>query len=298
MAKSVNFEFPNHLSPKYIEELFLKIEFDEWYSTSQIIEILQRDLHIGGKEIALRNIDAWATLGFGDRRIEKQKGGNRVFFKVSPLGRYLQEIYSTNTELFYDLMHYFFYSTWIRSQDAHHGRFWVYLQICQDLWQNAPSEMNSFKLASKLQSLVLETFPLYSPTFSERAIRAAFPWLTKLSPPFLVKLGTKSELTSQKRNYCTPQLFHLAVDLLCAERKISYGTTLNIDDEIIADISMTCLLDPSRFWEMAERTQMMVKGFEIQKSQWGPTVSLSQAPNWIELPVFSKPEEINDEGIE
>ena len=298
MAESVNFEFSNQLSPKYIEDLFLKIEFGEWYSTQQVMEILQRDLQIAGKEVAQRNIDAWSSLGFGERRIEKQKGGKRVFFKILPLGRYLQEMYSTNTELFYDLMHYFFYSTWTRSQDVRHGRFWVYSQVCSDLWLNAPSEMNSFKLASKLQSLVLETFPIYSPTFSERSIRAGFPWLTKLNPPFLAKLGAKSELTSQKRSYCTPQLFHLAVDLLCAQRRLAYGTSLNIDDEIIREVSMTCLLDPSRFWEMVERTQMMVKGFEVQKSQWGPTMSLSHAPNWIELPVFSKQDETNDEGTE
>jgi hypothetical protein len=298
MSEKANFEFYNSVAPRYLEPLFLKIEFGEWYSIAQLIDILQRDLQVGGKEIVLRNVDAWSGLGFGESRIDKQKAGKRIYFRISPLGHYLQEIYSTNVELFYDLMHYFFYSTWFRSQDIQRVRFWVYAQVCNELWLNAPTEMDSFKLASKVQSLALDDFPNYNSSISERSIRAGFPWFGKLSPPFLQKLGTKRELTSEKRSYCNPQLFHLAIDLLYTRRQLTYGTSLNIDDEIIKEISMTCLLDSERFWEMTERTQMMVKGFEVRKSQWGPTITLSHVPNWIELPDFQNQSESNDKGSE
>jgi len=298
MSKKVNFEFYNSVAPRYLEPLFLKIEFGQWYSTTQLVDILQRDLQIGGNDIVLRNVDAWSGIGLGLSKTEKLKGGNKVYFQISPLGHYLQEIYSTNDELFYDLMHYFFYSTWFRSKDIRRVRFWVYVQVCRELWSNAPFEMESFKLTSKIQSLALEEFPNYSPSISERSIRAGFPWFGKLSPPFLKKLGNKRDLTSEKRSYCTPQLFHLAFDLLYSQQHLTFGTTLNIDDEIIKEISMTCLLDPDRFWEMAERTQMIVKGFEVNKSQWGPTISLNHAPNWIDLPTFQNQDESDDKGSE
>lgn len=286
MPEKVNFQFYNNVSPRYLEPLFLKIEYGEWHSVSQLVGVLNRDLDIDGRDVVLRNIDVWAGIGIGEIRTEKEVGGKRIYFRISILGRYLQEIYSTNNELFFDVMHYLFYSTWIRSQYIRHARFWVYSQICNEIWTNAPSEMDSFQLASRVQSLAIESFPAYYPSLSERSIRAGFPWFGKLSPPFLKKLSAKSELTSEKRSYCTPQLFHLAIDLSYTQRKLVYGTSLNIDDEIIKEISMICLLDSERFWEMAERTQMMIKGFEFRKSQWGPTITLNNAPNWIELPTF------------
>ncbi len=298
MSEKVNFEFYNSVAPRYLEPLFLKIEFGQWYSTAQLVDVLQRDLQVDGNDIVLRNVDAWSGIGLGLTKTEKQKGGKKIYFQISPLGRYLQEIYSTNSELFYDLMHYFFYSTWFRSNDDRRVRYWVYVQVCNELWLNAPFEMESFKLASKIQSKAIEEFPNYYPSISERSIRAGFPWFGKLSPPFLKKLGNKRDLTSEKRSYCTPQLFHLAVDLLYFQRHLTYGTTLNIDDEIIKEISKTCLLNPDRFWEMVERTQMIVKGFEVNKSQWGPTILLNSSPNWIELPAFeSQRYASNDEEI-
>lgn len=295
MNEKINFEFYNNVAPRYIEPLFLKIEFGQWYSIAELIDILRIDLQIGGKEIVLRNVDIWSGIGLGESKVEKHKGGKRVHFQISTLGRYLQELYSTNTELFYDLMHYFFYSTWLISKDIRRARFWVYTEVCNELWTTAPSEMDSFQLASKIQSLALETFPDHYPSLSERSIRAGYPWFGKLAPPFLKKLGTKSELTSERRSYCTPQLFHLAINLHYIQKQLSYGTSLNVDDEIIKKISMTCLLNPERFWEMAERTQMMIKGVEMRKSQWGPTITLNNAPNWIELPTF---ELLESEAVE
>lgn len=299
MSEKINFEFFNQIAPKYIEPLFLKIEFGQWYSIAELINILRTDLQIGGKEIVFRNVNVWSGIGLGESKVEKHNGSKRIYFQISALGRYLQELYSTNTELFYDLMHYFFYSTWLISKDIRRARFWVYTEVCNELWATAPSEMDSFQLASKIQSLALETFPNYYPSLSQRSTRAGYPWFGKITPPFLKKLGTKSELTSERRNYCTPQLFHLAINLYYIQKQLSYGTSLNVDDEIIKQVSMTCLLNPERFWEMAERTQMMIKGFEMRKSQWGPTITLSNAPNWIELPTFEIQEsETYEEGDE
>ena len=286
MSEKVNFQFYNSISPRYIEPIFLKLEFDEWYSIVQLVNLLRQDIQIDGKDTVERNVDAWSNIGLGKTKLVKDGRIKRTYFQITSLGKYLQEIYSTNSDLFFDLMHYFFYSTWYRTKSIQKAKFWVYAQVCNDLWLSSPSEMDSFKLTSKIQGEALDKFAGSYPAISERSIGAAFPWVTKLSPAFLQKLGAKSDLSSKRRDFCTPQLFHLAVDLSYSNRQLSYGTSLNVDDELIKEISITCLLDPDRFWEMTERTQMMIKGFDIRKSQWGPTITLNQAPNWIELPKF------------
>lgn len=296
MIEKVNFEFYNNVAPRYLEPLFLKIEFGQWYSTAQLINMLQRDRQVDGKDIVLRNVDAWAKAGIGNIRQVKEGRATKNYFQIAPLGRYLQETYSTNKDLFFDVIHFIFYSTWLRSKDIRKARFWVYSQVCNDLWLNAPSKMDRFRLTSKIQASALDSFPGYFPSLSERSVTSIFLWLSELTPPFLEKRTGKSEYFSSKRSHCTPQLFHLAVDLIYSNRHIKHGTSLNVDNEIINAICMACLLEPDRFWEMAERTQMIVKGFEINKSQWGPTISLRNAPNWIELPSFSAQEdELGDE---
>lgn len=294
MREKVNFEFHNNLTPSHIDDLFLKIQFGDWYSVSNLVELLRQDSAIDGRDIVSRNVHAWAGIGIGEIKIEKSRS---VSFQITPLGRYLQEIYSTNNDLFFDIIHYLFYSTWLRSRDMRRVRCWVYMKTCNELWQNSPSEMKTINLASKIQALALDYFQGYYPSIPIQSIRSVFPWLKKLAPPFLEQAGNKSDLVSLKRSYCTPQLFYLAVDLLYSDRHLTYGTSLNVDDEITKEISMTCLLDPERFWEMAERTQMMIKGFELRKSQWGPTITLNNAPNWIELPTFEIQEsEETEEG--
>jgi hypothetical protein len=108
MREKVNFQFYNTVAPRYIEPLFIKLENQEWNSVSSLVGILQQDLQIDGRDVVERNISVWAGIGIGEIRIEKVKGGRRSYFRINQLGKYLQEIYSTNNDLFYDLMHYFF----------------------------------------------------------------------------------------------------------------------------------------------------------------------------------------------
>lgn len=282
--KKPNFQFYNHVSPRYIEPLFLPLNPGKWYSTSALKSILQSSLKgIEGKDIIRNQIETWTLSGLGESFVEKNKS-RMTYFRLTPYGKYIQETYSTNRELFFELMHFTFYSAWLRSKDVWRGRFWLYAGICDDLWENAPSAMDNIELASKMQAESQKLFFDYQPTFPVRSVRAVFPWLGALTPPFLQKCGTRSQLCSQRRAYCTPQLFHLATDLAYTSRQIRYGTSLAVDDTIVQAICKTCLLDPEKFWDMANRTQMSIRGYEIRKGQFGTSISLDGPPGWIELP--------------
>jgi hypothetical protein len=284
-----SFEFSNNVSPKYIEPLFLRIEPEQWYSTGDLVAMLQASgLDVEGSNIAQYNTAVWSLAGLGEVRKERRGRSQTKLFRLSSLGRQVQDTYSTNSALFYDLMHYFFYSTWQRSRDIRRARFWLYASVCDDLWQKAPEETDFSGLTNSLQSESRQSFPDYAPSFPRQSIHAVFRWLVMLTPPFLARCGERSQLCSNRRGYCTPQLFHLAADMVYASDGLAYGTSMALDDSHIEAISRACLLDPLRFWEMADLTKSAINGFQIRKGQWGVSIALDAPPDWIALPDFSQ----------
>ena len=110
MKSKINFQFPNQVTPRHIQSIFLKLEYGIQYSSLELREILRSSLDVEGKEIVNLNIDAWDAIGLGKRKTVKRQG-KVIFFSLTTLGKQFQETYSTNEELFYELMHFLFYST-------------------------------------------------------------------------------------------------------------------------------------------------------------------------------------------
>lgn len=283
------FQFRNGVSPRYIEPMFIRLQYDRWYSTNQLVDLLHiNGLDVEGTDIASHNAHTWSLVGLG--RLTKHRIGNKStnMFHITDLGKQLIDTYSTNPDLFYDLMHFLFYSSYCRSGDLKRGCFWLYASICNTLWLEAPAQVDNSSLTNRLQIESREAFPGYDPSFSERSVRGIFPWLQTLVPPFLSKPGTKSQLYSKRRSYCTPQLFHLATDMVYMSMEgVQYGTALSVNEQQKEDICKLCLLDPEKFWEMADLTQMTISGYEIHQGQWGVSITLEGPPTWIKLPDFS-----------
>ncbi len=281
------FLFPNQVSPRYVEPLLLQLQHDRRYSTAQFTDLLRSSgLDVKGNSIAFYNMLTWSLAGLG--QLEKRGAGHPNIFQLTELGKQLVDTYSTNSELFYDLMHFLFYSTYRRSNDLRRGRFWLYASVCDALWQRAPAPTDNSELTNRLQIECRAAFPGYDPSFSDRSVAGVFPWLQTLVPPFLSKPGTKYQLYSARRSHCTPQLFQLATDLLYATGEgLQYGVSLAINERYIEAICKTCLLDTGHFWEMADLTQMTIRGYEIRRGQWGTSVALDGPPSWITLPDLS-----------
>lgn len=284
----VSFEFKNQIVPRYIEPLFLQMEYGQWYDSSELRRYLRAGgLDVEGKNIVQAHIVLWTKVGLGE---VKRGGSNFNLFRLTPLAKQVIDLYSTNQDLFFDLFHFLFYSAWLRSRNLNQAPFWVYKQTCDKLWLSAPSRVDTFDITAQMQTESRLAFPDQSPAFSERSVRSVLVWFQALTPPFMTKQGSRLELHSGWRTYCTPQLFHLATDLLYTTEKLAYGTSLAMDDEKIAAICRVCLLDPDRFWEMASLTDMAMREFEVRQGQWGTSLALSGPPSWIELPVFAAAE--------
>ena len=285
-----SFQFHNQVSPKYLEPLLLQLQYNQGYSTAQFTGLLRSNgLDVKGNDIALHNMLTWSLVGLG--KIEKRGTGyfKKNIFWLTELGKQLVDAYSTNSELFYDLIHFIFYSTYRRSGDIRRGRFWLYASVCDRLWQEAPAPTDKSALTNRLQIEIRAAFPGYDPSFSEISVGGVFYWLQTLVPPFLSKQGT--QLFSARRSYCTPQLFHLATALIYTTVEgLQYGASLAINEQHIEAICKACLLDTEHFWNMADLTQMTVNGYEMRRGQWGTSIALEGPPAWITLPDFSNEE--------
>jgi len=287
--RSPSFAFMNGLSPKYIQPLFLRIEPGHWYARNELVGLLRdAGMSIQGSAIVQYNTSAWALMGLGMVKAEKVSSSWTKLFCLNTLGKQVQATYSTNLALFYDLMHFLFYSAWHRSHQIQRARFWLYASVSDALWLEAPHATDSFGLTNRLQTESARLFSSYQPAFPERSVGAVFTWLATLTPPFLAKCGIRSQLCSNRRSYCSPQLFHLATDLLYTAEGLVYGTSMAIDERHIEAISRVCLLDTERFWEMADLTNSAINGFQIRRGQWGVSIALDAPPDWIVLPDFSQ----------
>jgi hypothetical protein len=287
MEPKPNFQFYPAISPKYIESLFLPLQSGEWYSTSDLKRILRgKGQTIEGSDTITINTKAWSLAGLGESQLQRVGNATQRLFRLSSFGRQVLDSYSTNTQLFFDLMHFVFYSTWTRSLDVTRARFWLYAAVSDTLWILSPSRVDSAGLTNRLQIECRAEFPRFEPSFNQSSVAAPFRWLSMLEPPFLSKCQRSTSLCTCRRTYCSPQLFHLAADLVYMANHLSYGTSMSVDDDRIAAICKVCLLDSSHFWDMAELAKMSIRGLDIRKGQWGTSIALDGPPNWIELPDF------------
>jgi hypothetical protein len=291
------FEFNNKASPRYIEPLLLHLEEGQSYGTDDLRRLLwDSGIEAQGKGIVQYNANIWTLIGLTKSRPTENGGGPAKRLQITSLGKQFIETYGTSKPLFFDLIHFLYYSSWQRSQNLKWSRFWLYSRVCDLLWDEAPAQADQQELTVRLQSESRQIFPGFLPSFPRRSVGSAFPWLSALQPPFLAPSGTRSQLFSERRSHCTPQLFHLAIDLLYTINNLRYGTAVAISDEQIQAICRTCLLDTERFWSMADLTQMSIRGFEIKRGQWATSISLAGPPSWISLPDFS--DETDDSGLD
>ena len=70
-----------------------------------------------------------------------------------------------------------------------------------------------------------------------------------------------------------------------------------IGDEEIKNVCKACLLDEKQFWEMADRTKMIIRGVDIRRGQFSTSIVLEIRPQWIDLPDYSNEIEIDNELV-
>lgn len=200
----VEFHVDRNVKPRHIEEIlpFLKkgifitkktllSEFNSYGYT-----IHQR--HLGKNLLVLRyfGIIKWENRGFS----------------LTQLGLSLQKRLNFGRDVFYDLMHYLYYTAWHFGDRKRMHFSWSYKTICDLLWERKSTLVNRKKLAGELLAAAQEEFRSGKISISHEAITGIFNWLSALDPPFIE--DTRKNKIGRGRTRCSPELFILAIDYL------------------------------------------------------------------------------------
>jgi hypothetical protein len=105
------FEFNNKASPRYIEPLLLHLEEGQSYGTDDLRRLLwDSGIEAQGKGIVQYNANIWTLIGLTKSRPTENGGGPAKRLQITSLGKQFIETYGTSKPLFFDLIHFLYYS--------------------------------------------------------------------------------------------------------------------------------------------------------------------------------------------
>jgi hypothetical protein len=158
-------------------------------------------------------------------------------------GRTITAIEMNNPDLFADIVHGLQYTLWDKSVPEVNCFSWTYMTFCRMLWYNGTSEINNRRdIASRVEAAAREMFDRSDIALSPKSIGGALLWLSQLRPEVI-----KGDDSFERRHFCPPELFLLAVDFIYRLEGSDYGSNLLLNDTVRDEICQVCLLEPSSF---------------------------------------------------
>ena len=223
-----------------------------------------------------RLTQSWHILGILDR-IKEQKSYR---YSLNEFGENLLNKLQFNSSLAMELVHWAYYSAWLRSPDSQWGWSWLYQEVCDMMWDNSPSQIIPRKLMTDTVEKANSLFPEQSPSFDVLSIRSVMAWLAAMDPPFLLKKDesdSKSPLLSRKRESCSPELVFLAIQLQYQTKVLSFGAPLLMDEALIEAVCKVCMLAPEQFWPMAEICSLTFPSLKRKETLYGTSLMITEA---------------------
>ena len=223
-----------------------------------------------------RLTQSWHILGILDR-VKEQKAYR---YSLNEFGENLLNELQFNSSLAIELVHWTYYSAWLRSPDSQWGWSWLYQEVCDMMWDNSPSQIIPRKLMTDTVEKANSLFPEQSPSFDVLSIRSVMAWLAAMDPPFLLKKDesdSKSPLLSRKRESCSPELVFLAIQLQYQIKALSFDAPLLMDEALIEAVCKVCMLAPEQFWPMAEICSLTFPSLKRKETLYGTSLMITEA---------------------
>lgn len=196
---------------------------------------------------------------------------NKAFYSLTPMGRSISHIVQYQRDLLADFIHFFYYSSF----DLHpEKRFsWSYRQVCDTLWLTAPSIVNRDRLVNYVTREAASTFGVNGISFSISSVAGIVNWLEALDPTCITTMDSVQHFI--RREYCSVELFALALNHLYQQKKDPTLIHISISDEFRDDVSKLCLLAPERFAEMLALTENSFSCIDVRRER-GDRISMAK----------------------
>lgn len=198
-------------------------------------------------------------------------------------GKVVSQIANKNTDLFPEMMHYLYYTSWQASRPEEDCFSWSYRTLCKYLWHQGSCVIDDNLFASIIVAEASQQFQIQTVSFSERSINGITVWLEALAPAVIHANDEKGSRFS-RRAFCSPELFVLAIDFVYRQDDIDYGVNLLLNDQRRESICQLCLLEPSAFERVLEYAVAQFEGLEKGLGGgWGSYLTLHHPPALVDF---------------
>jgi hypothetical protein len=279
--RKAKFHVEHNATPGSISAILPLFNPDVSLSSKELYNMLPSSLWSSSKYVTKRNylnknLDVLSILG-----VLSKKDNH---YKITSLGKKLQYYLQFDRNIFFDIMHYLYYSMWEQQKPESYFS-WTYRNICEILWERKPSSIDKNKLASEVYNCARESFPDIASdiALSPFAIQGVRNWLKVLNPPFII-LDKGRNMTNDGRSYCSIELFLLAINFLYQEESISLGTPILVDKDKEIFLAKLCLLDSKSVKNVLGLTLRAFSDvLKEHRSVWGNSIILSQKIEPLEV---------------
>lgn len=195
-------------------------------------------------------------------------------FSITKLGLSIKNQLNFNKDIFHDLMHYLYYTTWDFSNQNSMYFSWSYKTICNLLWERKSTKVNRKRLAGELLALAQEKFVSKEISISHEAITGIFYWLKALTPPFIEE--TKINKIGSGRKRCSLELFVLSIDYLYHMLGLNYKIPVLLDDFKKELVCKLCLLEENSFNAILSLAIQTFTFIQKHYGEWGSSLILQK----------------------
>lgn len=279
--RKVKFHVEHNVTPKSISTILPLFNPNVPLSSEEVYTMLPSSLWFSSKYEIKRNylnknLDILSILGVLSNKDKH--------YKITSLGEKLQYYLQFDSNIFFDLMHYLYYSMFeVQKPESYFS--WTYRNVCEILWEIKPSSIEKNKLASEVYNYARGSFPdiAYDIALSPYAIHGVVNWLKALKPPFIILDGRRN-MTNNGRSYCSVELFILAINFLYQEESVSVGTPIIVGKDKETFLAKFCLLDSKSVKNVLGLTLRVFSDvLKEHRSVWGNSIILSQKIEPLEV---------------
>jgi hypothetical protein len=195
------FHVLHNARPKYELDILMLLEDGQEYTYETLLQ--------NGRELGL-------TIGYQVKSESPLKSALQLLrdfglverrqVLLTDRGNVVAQIASKNPDLFPELVHYLYYTTWQASNPDENCFSWSYRTLCKYLWQQGSCVVDNSLFASTIVAEASQQFQIQTVSFSENSVNGIILWLEALSPPIIHTQDEKGSRFS-RRTFCPPELF-------------------------------------------------------------------------------------------
>jgi hypothetical protein len=273
-----------HIGDPGPEELYEYLDTVEARKPTSNPELRSEAAELGHSLGTLEKTTAGAVLG----RLGIVQPADQ--FSYTEMGDALVDVMYSDRELFYNLLHFLYYTAYDRYPEEYVYSSYTYAAFTNYLYKNAPFDslhgqkgtiVGEVTEQAESDSEIDLSYTSKGVSLSNKSLNNYLQYLERLSPA--VNPAQPGESAGfVHRSFCPPGLLLVAVDYLYRQKGLDYNTLLRLTDETKSQLKQICILSEEGFNEVLDYTEQAYSQFS-KKHDFGLNLRLDEEVTFHDL---------------